>query len=194
MVFGGEPSPFAREHFHAPRYNEAGFWMAWTVGALALLSVVGGWIQVPGLWHPLTTFIEPVAEPHVEASGLQDLVTSILSVGVAIAGIWLAWAIYSASRIQVPQYAAVQRALERKFYWDEAYDWAFYRPATWIAAYAYRFVELPLIAGSIRGLTFSARLLAGRTTEIQTGLLRTYILALGSGAALLAFVFLAVRG
>ena len=84
--------------------------------------------------------------------------------------------------------------LERKFYWDEAYDWVFYRPATWIAAYAYRFVELPLIAGSIRGLTFGARLLAGRTTEIQTGLLRTYILALGSGAALLAFIFLAVRG
>jgi NADH-quinone oxidoreductase subunit L len=168
--------------------------MAWTVGALALLSVVGGWIQIAGLWHPLTTFLEPVAEPHVEPSGLQDLLTSVLAVGLAIAGIWLAWALYSAGRIQVPQYAALQRVLERKFYWDEAYDWVFYRPATWIAAYAYRFVELPLIAGSIRGLTFGARLLAGRTTDVQTGLLRTYVLALGSGAALLAFVFLAVRG
>ena len=194
MVFDGEPSPFAREHFHAPRYDEPGFWMAWTVGALAVLSVVGGWIQIPGLWHPLTTFLEPVAEPHIEASGLQDLLTSVLAIGLAIAGIWLAWALYSAGRIQVPHYATLQRVLERKFYWDEAYDWVFYRPATWIAAYAYRFVELPLIAGSIRGLTFGARLLAGRTTEIQTGLLRTYILALGSGAALLAFVFLAVRG
>jgi hypothetical protein len=36
--------------------------------------------------------------------------------------------------------------------------------------------------------------LSGRTGEAQTGLLRTYVLALGAGAALLALVFLAVRG
>jgi NADH-quinone oxidoreductase subunit L len=194
LVFWGEPSGFAREHFHAPRRDEPAFWMAWTVGALAVLSVVGGWGQVAGLWHTITDFIEPVAETGVEPSGLQDLLTSVLSVGVALVGIYLAWALYVAERIRIPQYAALQRLLERKFYWDEAYDWAFYRPSTWTAAYAYRFVELPLIAGSIRGLTVSVRVLSGRTTEVQTGLLRTYVLALGGGAALLALVFLAVRG
>jgi NADH-quinone oxidoreductase subunit L len=194
LVFGGEPSPFAREHFHAPRHDEPSFWMAWTVGALAVLSVVGGWIQIAGLWHPLSDFLEPVAEAHVEPTGLQDLLTSVLAVGLGIAGIALAWWLYSARRGRVPEQPGLQRLLERKFYWDEAYDFAFYRPAAGIAAYAYRFVELPLIAGSIRGLTSGARVLSGRTTEVQTGLLRTYVLALGSGAAVLAFVFLAVRG
>jgi NADH:ubiquinone oxidoreductase subunit 5 (subunit L)/multisubunit Na+/H+ antiporter MnhA subunit len=168
--------------------------MAWTVGALAVLSVVGGWIQVAGLWHPLTDFIEPVAAPKIEPTGVQDLVTSVLAVALAVVGIYLAWALYVAGRVRVPEQPAVQRALERKFYWDELYDFAFYRPAVWVAAYAYRFVELPLIAGSIRGLTFGTRVLARRTTEVQTGLLRTYVLALGGGAALLALVFLAVRG
>jgi NADH-quinone oxidoreductase subunit L len=194
LVFGGEPSPFAREHFHAPRHDEPSFWMAWTVGALAVLAVIGGWIQIAGLWHPLSDFLEPVAEPHVEPTGLQDLLTSVLAVGLAIAGIALAWWLYSARRARVPQQPALQRLLERRFYWDEAYDLVFYRPAAWLAAAAYRFVELPLIAGSIRGLTFGARVLSGRTTEVQTGLLRTYVLLLGSGAAILAFIFLAVRG
>jgi NADH-quinone oxidoreductase subunit L len=194
LVFWGEPSAFAREHFHAPRHDEPAYWMAWTVGVLAFLSIAGGWIQVAGLWHPLTTFLEPVAEPHVEPSGTEDLVTSVLAVGLAVAGIWLAWALYVSKRVRVPDVPALQRLLERKFYWDEAYDFAFYRPAVLISEYAYRFVELPLIAGSIRGLSSGARLLSGRTSEIQSGLLRTYVLALGSGAALLALVFLAARG
>jgi NADH-quinone oxidoreductase subunit L len=194
LVFWGEPSAFAREHFHAPRGDEPSFWMAWTVGVLAFLSVVGGWIQVAGLWHPLSDFLEPVAEAHVEPTGLQDLLTSVLAVGLAVAGIWLAWAMYAVRRVRAPELPALQRLLERKFYWDEAYDLAFYRPAVWFAAFAFRFIELPLIAGSIRGLTIGVRVLAGRTTEVQTGLLRTYVLALGGGAALLAFVFLAVRG
>ena len=194
IVFWGEPSPYAREHFHAPKANEPNVWMAWTVGALAVLSVVGGWIQIPGLWHPLTTFLEPVAEPHVEPSGLQDLLTSVVAVAVALAGIYLAWAMYAVGRIRVPDMPALQRLLEHKFYWDEAYDLAFYRPAVWIANAFYRFIERPLIAGSIQGLTVGARVLSGRTGEAQTGLLRTYVLALGAGAALLALVFLAVRG
>jgi NADH-quinone oxidoreductase subunit L len=194
IVFWGEPSPFVREHFHAPEPTEPNIWMGWTVGALAVLSVVGGWIQVAGLWHPLTTFLEPVAEPHVEPSGLQDLLTSVIAVALAVAGIYLAWAIYAVGRIRVPDLPALQRLLERKFYWDEAYDLAFYRPAVWIAQACYRFVEQPLIAGSIQGVTYGARVLSGRTGEAQTGLLRTYVLALGAGAALLALVFLAVRG
>ncbi|MBA2360754.1 MAG: NADH-quinone oxidoreductase subunit L [Actinobacteria bacterium] len=194
LVFGGEPSPFVREHLHRPKLDEPSMWMAWTVGALALLAVVGGWIQIAGVWHPLSDFIEPVAESHVEPTLAQDILTSVLAVALGLAGIALAWWLYSARRRAVPRLAQGERVLERKLFWDEAYDLAFYRPATWIAAYAYRFVEQPLIAGSIKGLTAGARLLSGRTTDVQTGLLRTYVLALGSGAALLALVFLAVRG
>jgi NADH-quinone oxidoreductase subunit L len=194
LVFWGEPSPYAREHFHAPKHDEPYFWMAWTVGALAVLSVVGGWLEVPGVWHPFTDFLEPVAEPGVEPSGIQDLVTSFLAVALAIVGIYLAWAVYVSGRMRVPDRPALQRLLEHKFYWDEAYDLVFYRPTVLIAQALYRFVELPLIAGSIRGLSFGARFVSGRTGDVQSGLLRTYVLALGSGAALLALVFLAARG
>ncbi|MDQ3777836.1 MAG: NADH-quinone oxidoreductase subunit L, partial [Actinomycetota bacterium] len=173
IVFGGEPSPFVREHFHRPRMDEPGFWMASTVGLLAFLSVVGGWIQIAGIWHPLSDFIDPVAEPHVEPTGLQDLLTSVLAVGFGLAGIGLAWWLYSARRARVPDVRPARRPLEEKLYWDRAYDLVFYRPASWLATAGHRFVEQPLIAGSIRGLTLGARAVAARTTEAQTGLLRT---------------------
>src|SRR5918994_1106910 len=194
IVFWGEPSPYAREHFHAPKGTEPNVWMAWTVGLLALLSVVGGWFQVAGLWETITEFIEPVAETHVKQRGLEDHVTSVIAVGLALAGIYLAWAVYVAAKIRVPDYPALQHTLEKKFYWDEAYDLAFYRPAVWIANGFYRWVERPLIAGSIQGLTYGARFLSSRTGEVQTGLTRTYVFALGAGVAVLALVFLAVRG
>jgi NADH-quinone oxidoreductase subunit L len=193
IVFGGEPSPFVREHLHRPGHTIPALWMAWTVGALAVLSVIGGWIQFAGLWHPLSDFIEPVAVSGVEPSGLQDAVTSVLAVGLGLTGIAIAWWIYSARRAEVPRFDLGQRVLEHKFYVDELYDAVFYRPAAWSADAAMRFVEGPLIGGSIRGLTEGTRLLANRVTDAQTGLLRTYALALGSGAALLTLVFLAVR-
>jgi NADH-quinone oxidoreductase subunit L len=120
-------------------------------------------------------------------------VTSVLAVGLGLTGIAIAWWIYSARRAEVPRFDLGQRMLEHKFYVDELYDAVFYRPAAWSADAAMRFVEGPLIGGSIRGLTEGTRLLANRVTDAQTGLLRTYALALGSGAALLTLVFLAVR-
>jgi len=193
IVFGGEPSPFVREHLHRPGHTMPALWMAWTVGALAVLSVVGGWIQFPPFWHPISDFLAPVAEPGVEATGTEDAVTSVLSVAVAVVGIGIAWWIYSARRAEVPRWAFGQQLLEHKFYFDEIYDAVFYRPAVFAANAAIAFVEGPLISGSIRELTEGTRLVASRLSDAQTGLLRTYALALGSGAALLTLVFLAVK-
>ena len=102
IVFGGEPSAYAREHFHRPERTEPWVWMAWTVGVLAVLSVVGGWIQIAGLWHLLDDFLEPTVEPLVEPSGMQDLVASILALAVGLAGIAVAWAAYSARTLANP--------------------------------------------------------------------------------------------
>ena len=193
IVFGGEPSPFVREHLHRPGHTMPALWMAWTVGALTVLSVVGGWIQFSPFWHPISDFLAPVAEPGVEPTGAEDAVTSILAVGLAVVGILIAWWIYSARRAEVPRWAFGQQLLEHKFYFDELYDAAFYRPAVWFANATSRFVEGPLISGSIRELSEGTRLIGARLSEAQTGLLRTYALALGSGAALLTLVFLAVK-
>jgi NADH-quinone oxidoreductase subunit L len=199
VVFLGEPSAFVREHLHLHHGREAPFSMAGAVAVLALLAVVGGWIQIAGVWHPLADFLNPatyVDREHlslVEPTVTQDWVTSVIAVALGLAGIGVAWVLYGARTRPVPRQAQIQRALEHKLWFDEAYDALFYKPAAALATFLTRFVERPLIAGSLAGIAGGTRLLAARTGRIQTGYLRTYALAIAGGVAILALVFVSAR-
>jgi NADH-quinone oxidoreductase subunit L len=193
VVFGGEPSPYVREHLHTPERNEPNFWMAWTVGVLTVLSAIGGLIQIPGLWHLLSDFLDPAAEPLVEPSVTLDWITSAIAVTLGLAGILVAWWFYGARRAPVPRLAWAQDALERKFYFDELYDLAFYRPAVWIAHGLYRGFEQPLVGGAIEGTAEVAREAGREVSLAQTGYLRSYALAIMAGLAVLAVLFVAFR-
>jgi NADH-quinone oxidoreductase subunit L len=193
IVFGGEPSAYAREHFHRPERTEPWIWMAWTVGMLAVLSVIGGWIQIAGLWHPLADFLEPTVEPLIEPTGAQDLFASILAVGLGVAGIAVAWAAYSARTLAIPQVRPVRALLEHKFYFDELYDWVFYKPSHALAVALREWIEGPILLGSIDSIATGARRVAGELSDVQTGLVRTYALAIAGSVTVLALVFVWVR-
>jgi NADH-quinone oxidoreductase subunit L len=199
MVFGGRPSAYVREHHHAHGGSEGPISMTAVVAALAVLAVIGGWIQVAGLWHPLSDFLDPIVAVEREQLALveptlgQELLTSIVAVALGIAGIAVAWLVYSARRARVPEAHVVRRTLEERLYFDRAYDAAFYRPAVAVATVWRRYVEEPLIAGSIAGLALGTRELGGRVGGAQTGLLRTYALAIALGAAFLTLLFIVLR-
>ena len=63
-----------------------------------------------------------------EVSSTQEYVTSAVTVIVGIAGIALAWAIYSERRIAIPAVPFWRRTLESKFYFDRLYEIAAPRP------------------------------------------------------------------
>jgi NADH-quinone oxidoreductase subunit L len=193
LVFWGEPSAFVREHFHAPKRDVPGISMASTVGVLAVLSVIGGWLQFSPVWHPVETWLETVAEPIVTPTNWHEAVSSVLAVVLGAAGIGLAWLLYGARRVAVPRLAFAQRTLEHKFYFDELYDAVFYRPSVWIAQMLRRGVEQPLIAETGRDIGDETRDLGGLVARAQTGLLRTYALAIASSVAVLAIVFVVVK-
>jgi NADH-quinone oxidoreductase subunit L len=193
LVFWGEPSAFVREHFHAPKRDLVGWTMGVPVAVLAVLSVIGGWLQFAPLWHPVETWLQSVAEPVVTPTDWQEGISSALAVLLGLLGIYVAWALYAVKRFAVPRFAFAQRVLEHKFYFDELYDALFYRPTVWLAKALYRGVEDPLIAESSTSLGQDTRDLGGIVARLQTGLLRTYVLAIASGAAVLAIVFIAVK-
>ena len=87
----------------------------------------------------------------------------------------------------------LRRELEHKFNVDEAYQLVFFKPAALLATAGRRFVETPVIAGSLRGLGLAARGAGAGVSEAQTGIVRTYALALAGGVAILLLVFVAVR-
>jgi NADH-quinone oxidoreductase subunit L len=190
IVFTGEPSAFAREHFHAHHGKEGPLSMRWTVGVLAALSVIGGFLQFAPFWHPLSTWLEPVAAPIAEPSNAQEWLASGVALAVGLSGVWLAWAIYSANRIKAP---APVKLFERKFYWDELYDLAWYRSSDLVTRGLSTIVERPLIAGSMSAVSGAFGLGSRELSVAQNGLVRTYALALASGLAVLTVVFLAAR-
>jgi NADH-quinone oxidoreductase subunit L len=193
LVFWGEPSAFVREHFHAPKRDLVGWTMGAPVAVLAVLSVIGGWIQFAPLWHPVETWLQSVAEPVVTPTDWQEGISSGLAVLLGLLGIYVAWALYAAKTFAVPQFAFAQRVLEHKFYFDELYDAVFYRPTVWLAKALFRGVEDPLIAESSTSLGQDTRDLGRIVARLQTGLVRTYVLAIASGAAVLAIVFIVVK-
>jgi NADH-quinone oxidoreductase subunit L len=190
IVFTGEPSAYAREHFHAHHGKEGPLSMRWTVGALALLSAVGGFLQFAPVWHPLSDWLAPVARPIAEATNRQEAIASVLAVAVGLAGIGIAWAMYASRRVPVPKPV---RALEHKLYWDELYTWLFYYPADLLSRGLYALVERPLIGGSLSAVTGGLGLGSRELSQTQNGLVRTYALAIAGSVAVLAVVFLAAR-
>jgi NADH-quinone oxidoreductase subunit L len=131
-----------------------------------------------------------VVPPLIDPSLTQDEVTSVVSVALGLLGIAVAWWIYVARRRPAPD---VWPELEHKFWFDELYDAVFYRPAVATAKLLYALVEGPLVGGSMTGIAEAVRSLGSETRRLQTGLVRTYVLALAASLAVLAVVFLAVR-
>src|SRR4051812_13773470 len=123
IVFPGEPSPFVREHLmrgshaagmegaHAPDHDheahehsgEGPISMTAPVLVLAVLSIIGGWIQWAPLWHPISNWLDPVAPPLAVPTDTQEALASLFAVLLGLAGIGVAWLIYGARQPTAPR-------------------------------------------------------------------------------------------
>ena len=93
----------------------------------------------------------------------------------------------------MPRAAFLQDVLEHKFYFDELYDLLFTRPADGVARAWYAVIERPLIAGSLVALGFTTRETGHGVSGIQTGFVRSYVLAFAAAVSVLAVVFISAR-
>jgi len=195
LVFPGEPSPFVREHHHRHGRLEGAWTMLVPVGVLAVLATVGGWLQWSPRWHPFTDWLAPAARtlPAAIPTNTQEYYTSAATVIAGLAGIAVAWAIYSERTIAVPAAPFWRRALEEKFYFDALYDRLFYAPAAAIANILRRELEEPVILQTGPDLGEATLEAGGLVRRLQTGLLRTYVLFLAAGAAALVLAFLIAK-
>ena len=137
-VFYGEPSELVLEHAGSAHGDhghgaesatshrehaggEGPATMMLPIAILAVLSTVGGLLQVAGAWHPFGRWIAQTGAPLVEPTTTQDWAISAITVAVGLAGSWIAWATYRGGRLAIPSVPALQRLFESKFYFDELY-------------------------------------------------------------------------
>jgi NADH-quinone oxidoreductase subunit L len=187
--------------FHGPRgeaqaahagHGEGPRSMLVPVGALAVLSAVGGLLSIPGVWHPFTHWVEESGEALVHPTTSQEYLVSIVAVVLGLAGLWLARRAFLGGR-QLVTSPDAWRVLEHKLYFDELYDALFYRPAAAIATGLRRNVEEPVIERSLDEIGSGTIQAGGGVARLQTGLLRSYALAVAVGVFVLVVVFVAVR-
>jgi NADH-quinone oxidoreductase subunit L len=190
-VWRGPESDFVKEHAHEG-HGEGPQSMLIPVGVLTVLATIGGLVVIPGVWEPFLHWIDETAEPLVEPTVAQDYGTSAIAVTLALIGYYLARRAFQAGRQLVTQ-PAVWNVLEHKLYFDELYDALFYRPAAALSVALRRNVEEPVIERSLDEIGSGTLQVGGEVARVQSGLLRTYALAIAFAVAVLVVVFVAVR-
>ena len=177
--------------FPGPEHHvaERAWPMKAAMGPLALLSIVGGVVAIPGVSDILETFLEPTFED----SRFHDTAPSDgaewlgLAVGglISILGIGLAWWVYvrepgTAARAR-ERFAWLHRFLVNKWYFDELYEAMFVRPVATFGGFSRRVIETDFVQGTIvGGATGVVRVGSSFARAIQTGYLRAYALLLCS--------------
>jgi NADH-quinone oxidoreductase subunit L len=168
------------------------------MSALAVGAVFGGLIQLPfGLIDALDHFLEPTfagsiaptPSDTIEAEGLAlSSILSVLGIGIA----YVLW-------VRNPELPARIRARLRalyelfvnKWYFDEAYDLAFVRPAAAFGLFCREKFERWVVDGAlVGGTTGAVRAGSALVRTIQSGYLRAYAALLVAGVVGVALYFL----
>ncbi|MBM2823128.1 MAG: proton-translocating NADH-quinone oxidoreductase, chain [Thermoleophilia bacterium] len=190
-VFRGEQSELVAGRAH-DGHGEGPRSMLIPVGVLTVLATIGGLVVIPGVWEPFLHWIDETAESLVEPTVAQDYGTSAIAVTLGLIGIFLARRAFRAGR-QLVTSPGAWRVLEHKLYFDELYDALFYRPAVAISTALRKNFEEPVIERSLDGIGSGTIQVGGEVARVQSGLLRTYAVAIAFGVFVLVVVFVAVR-
>ncbi len=177
---------------------------------LALLSIFGGLLSVPGFmggFLPVKTeilshFLEPIfgSVPHSDSHathGLGHLSLAVVSVVAAFCGIVAALLIYGTNlRLrEIPARFSAVSALKRfsrsQILLDEFYGSVFVVPFRHFCEMFASF-DLSVVDGAVNALARSVRKLAGVFSSFQTGLVRAYTAAMVVFVVVLVFVSLRV--
>jgi NADH-quinone oxidoreductase subunit L len=190
LVFHGEPRD--RELYdHA---HDAGMAMKVPMSILALLSIAGGLLAVPGVWNEMeawlsTTFQRVTVNGPPIGPQVFYWQSMAVTLGVTVLGVLVAWQVYFL-RSPAPQRLSaiapwLYRLLANKYYVDELYDLAFVRPVKWAGGMIDRYVDTALLDGVVDGSAVAVRWVSGRARVVQTGYVRNYALSILFGAVIL---------
>jgi len=191
MAFGGKASP--ERPVAVP--HEARLVMIVPVLILAVLSVVGGFIQTRALGigpSSFSDFLVPVLGRVSWEEGAGVVIAGLVTMALATLLFLAAYRLY-VERSWKPWSSRVpwaQRLLERKYYFDEIYDAAVVRPMDGLADVGLRDIEKPVFDGAVVGTGRAAVAGASSLSLTQSGYFRNYVLVFVGGAVVAAVLLL----
>ncbi|MHB8827023.1 MAG: NADH-quinone oxidoreductase subunit L [Acidimicrobiales bacterium] len=182
-----------REVTHGVDPHESSWVMTLPLVVLAVLSVLGGALDLPWVHHSsLAAFLAPTFG-YVPALAAQSTLAqwglAAVDVAAALVGLLAAFSIWR-DRVSSPRYE--KSFLEHVWHWDDAYDAAIGRPLTAASQFGGDVVEPRVIDGAVTGLAVLVRRSAEGSRKIQSGFVRHYALATVLGLAVIV-VYLVAR-
>jgi NADH-quinone oxidoreductase subunit L len=173
--------------------------MRLAMGGLAVLAIVGGFLQIPKVTHVLDHFLEPTfadsrfhsLEPSDGLTALGLITGAVLSLG----GIALAYYLW-VRRPEAPaslraHLAPLHRFFVNKWYFDELINTLVVRPFAWFGRFGRNTFERIVISGLfIGGTTGAVRAGSAAVRAAQSGYLRYYAALLLLGLTALGLYFL----
>ena len=150
---------------------------------LAMGSIVGGYINVPGFLG------------YEAAEGATEKILMAASIAAALSGMGLAWLMYM-SRPELPSQLArateaMYSILTHKYYIDEVYDSLIVWPILQASReFLWKFVDTVVIDGFVNGIGETVRASANGLRHMQTGYVRTYAAWILAGGVLMIAWFL----
>ena len=217
MTFHGENRTGEKERGHL---HEVPYVMTVPLLILAVLSVVGGWINVPEAikhipvlgwipssewlhhWlHPVTVQADEILATHVGPLshagpfGGGEAFWAAASFGIAMVVIIITSTTLNrklyATAHRSPQPTGFAKVLYNKWYIDEIYDAIIVRPIMAVSRGLWRIVDNGVIDGAVNGAGYATRALGWVGSQMQTGQLNTYAFGVVIGVILvLAFVLI----
>jgi NADH-quinone oxidoreductase subunit L len=161
-------------------------------------ALFAGFLQIPGVDHVVETFLDGTFEgskyadvaPSDGAAWFGLLIGGVISiVGIAIA-YWMYVLRPGVSAGLVERFGWLHDLLENKWYFDEAIDLVFVRPALATGRFANSIFERYVVQGLVVGVTDLVRGAGVGVRGAQSGYLRSYALFLVTGFAGLGLYFL----
>ncbi len=187
VFFGQEKSD------HAKHAHESPLVMTLPLVALAIFAAIGGFIGIANNYgsqfaadHETLSISQQLLEP------LKTPVPMLIGIGVALAGIFLAFSLYkNAATDPLPaKLGGLATAMKNKFYFDELYEATVIRLHDFIAA-VMDAIDRWFVEGFCIGLVRGGTDFTGRALRLmQTGNLQTYAFLFVLGVALLLYFVL----
>ncbi|MDD5141359.1 MAG: NADH-quinone oxidoreductase subunit L [Verrucomicrobiales bacterium] len=187
VFFGKEKSDYAKHAHESPLV------MTLPLVALAVFAAIGGFIGIANNYgsqfvaeHETLSLAQQVLEP------LHAPVAMLIGIGVALAGIFLAFSLYkNAGTDPLPaKLGGLATAMKNKFYLDEIYEATVIRLHDLIATIC-DMIDRWIVEGACIGFVRGGTDLTGRALRlVQTGNLQTYAFLFVLGVALVLYFVL----
>ena len=187
VFFGKEKTDHAKHAHESPLIITA------PLVILAIFATIGGFIGITNNYgsqfaadHETLSLTQQLLEP------LKTPLPMLIGIGVALAGIFLAFSLYkNGDKDPLPAKLGVLATWMRdKFYFDELYEATFIRAHDFLAAVA-DWIDRWILEGAIIGAIRGGTDLSGRALRLaQTGNLQTYTILFVLGVVLLLYFVL----